>query len=215
MTELVIQMMSSRIIVFTKYPNPGATKTRLIQLLGAQGSATLHARLTEEVVTVVRLFSETCNVPMEIRYYGGSPALMSQWLGDDLAYRTQEGIDIGMKMHVAFQEAFEEGCTRVVLLGTDIFGMSVAILKASLDLLNDHDLVLGPANDGGYYLVGLREPRPEIFENISWGSGNVLTETLQSARAIGLNIQFVQALDDVDRPEDIAKLNLDQWLTRP
>jgi uncharacterized protein len=207
-------MMYSKIIVFTRYPRPGKTKTRLIPLLGGKGAATLQRKLTERVVTVVKHFSESCNVPIEIRYHGGSAVLMSRWLGNDLVYRRQEGVGLGRKMHRAFQEAFEDGCAGVILVGADVLGISVPILEASLDLLASHDLVLGPANDGGYYLLGLREPRPEIFENISWGSSDVLTETVERAGKLGLDVGFVQALDDVDRPEDFLKLNLHGWFTQ-
>jgi hypothetical protein len=205
-------MRSSHIIVFTRYPVPGMAKTRLIPLLGAERAATLQAQLTEQVVTIVKHFSESCNVPIEIRYDGGSELLMSQWLGSDLVYRRQKGVGLGVKMHRAFQEAFEEGCARVIVVGADVLGLNKPILQASVDLLDDHDLVLGPANDGGYYLLGLREPQPAIFENISWGSSNVLTETVERAGELDLNVGFVQTLDDVDRPEDILKLNLHEWL---
>lgn len=199
-------MMFSKIIVFTRYPSPGKTKTRLIPLLGAKGAATLQARLTEQVVAMVKHFSVSCSVPMEIRYNGGSTVLMSQWLGKHLVYRRQKGVGLGVKMRRTFEESFEEGFARVILVGTDVVGMSVPILETSLYLLDDHDLVIGPANDGGYYLLGLRAPQPELFRAISWGSGNVLTETLGRAGKLGLHVGFVQALNDVDRPEDILKL---------
>ncbi|MGO8878002.1 MAG: TIGR04282 family arsenosugar biosynthesis glycosyltransferase [Desulfomonilaceae bacterium] len=201
-------IVSARIIVFTRYPEPGRTKTRLIPLLGAKGAATLQGKLTEQVVSVVKRFSRSCNVSMEIRYNGGCVDLMSQWLGDDLLYRRQTGVGLGAKMYQAFQDAFEEGCARVVVIGADILGISESILGGALDCLAEHDLVLGPANDGGYYLLGLRAPQPELFREISWGSGEVLRETVELAREFGLSLGFVKALDDVDRPDDIHKFNL-------
>jgi rSAM/selenodomain-associated transferase 1 len=203
-----IGIASARIIVFTRYPEPGKTKTRLIPLLGARGAATLQCKLTEQVVSLVKRFSRSRNVTMEIRYNGGSVDLMSQWLGDDLLYRKQLGGDLGARMYQAFQEAFAEGCARVIVVGSDILGFSESILQDALDCLAEHDLVLGPANDGGYYLLGLRASQPELFREISWGSAEVLRETTELASQLGLSLGFVKALDDVDRPEDIQKLNL-------
>ena len=205
--------MCPRIIVFGRYPEPGRTKTLLIPLLGAKEAATLQRKLTEQVVSIVKLFSRSCNVSIEIRYDGGCADLMSQWLGADLLYREQAGVGLGAKMYQAFQDAFEEGCTRVILVGTDILGMSEQVLEGALDCLAEHDLVLGPANDGGYYLLGLRAPQPELFQEISWGSREVLRETVELASQLGLSLGFVKALDDVDRPEDIQKLNLHEWRT--
>ena len=199
-------MMSSRIIVFTRYPIPGRTKTRLIPTLGAKGAADLQRHLTEQVVETVRQCSQSCGVQVEIRFNGGSATLMSRWLGTNLVYRRQEGRDLGEKMFNSFQQAFAEGSLKVILIGADIPDLTVTILEASLDLLDENDVVLGPANDGGYYLLGLREPTPSIFQNISWGSSRVLAETSQRAYGLGLKLGFVKTLDDVDSPQDILKM---------
>jgi len=143
---------------------------------------------------------------VEIRFNGGSATLMSRWLGTNLVYRRQEGRDLGEKMFNSFQQAFAEGSLKVILIGADIPDLTVTILEASLDLLDENDVVLGPANDGGYYLLGLREPTPSIFQNISWGSSRVLAETSQRAYGLGLKLGFVKTLDDVDSPQDILKM---------
>jgi rSAM/selenodomain-associated transferase 2 len=106
-------------------------------------------------------------------------------------------------MLLAFTEAFEGGMRRVVLVGTDIPGIRPAHLAKAFQALRRKDVVIGPARDGGYYLIGLRRPARELFEGIPWGSREVLERTLYAAAAAGLKVELLERLHDVDRPEDI------------
>lgn len=204
--------MDSRIIIFTRYPIPGKTKTRLIPVLGAEGAAALHRCMTEHTVRVVRNLAQALDFSIEVRFSEGNIGLMSQWLGEDHIFREQSGSDVGDRMWRAFREAFEDNFRRVVIVGCDCPGIHETILETSLDLLKEKDLVLGPANDGGYYLVGMRKPHRELFVDVSWGSDRVLAQTLVIAREQGLSVSLVSALDDIDRPEDLNKLNAEEWI---
>jgi rSAM/selenodomain-associated transferase 2 len=114
-------------------------------------------------------------------------------------------------MLAAFEESFQAGSKRVVLIGTDLPGLSAEIIESAFNELAFHEAVFGPANDGGYYLVALKAPKPGLFENMSWSTNTVLSETLERARSLGLSTALVTSLNDVDRPEDVAALGAEFW----
>ncbi len=128
---------------------------------------------------------------------------MRQWLGGDILFREQDGDDLGERMLTAFLDAFRNGAERVLLMGTDCPGITAQILEKAFQELERSDLVLGPAADGGYYLIGLKEAYPELFVNVQWGTEKVLERTLEIARVKGLSAGLVDRLQDVDRPEDL------------
>jgi uncharacterized protein len=194
--------MSKLLILFTRYPEPGKTKTRLIPVLGAAGAAALQREMSEDVLSRARPLGAE-DVSLEVRYEGGTPNLMREWLGPGQPCREQGGGDVGLRMSLAFTEGFQAGFERIVLIGTDCPGISADLVrKAFADLLR-HEVVLGPANDGGYYLVGLRRAVPRLFEGIAWGTSGVLRATLEIASSLRLAVSTLEPLDDVDRPEDL------------
>ncbi len=194
------------IIIFTRFPEPGLTKTRLIPVLGPEGACRLHREMTENIVAQVQKANKNYPLMMEIHFSGGSPEQMAGWLGRDFVYVIQEKGDLGTRMERAFQKAFRQGWKRVVLIGSDLPDLTPAIIQESLERLTDHDLVLGPAWDGGYYLIGMKASRPELFGNsIFWGTKEVLKNTLLKANQLGLKTALLPRLRDVDRPEDLAE----------
>jgi rSAM/selenodomain-associated transferase 1 len=199
----VMHRAGERLIIFTRYPEPGRTKTRLIPALGAAGAANLHRRMTEQAIATARQLAALQAVALEVRYSGGDAALMQQWLGANLRLRAQSDGDLGARMREAFHEAFQQGCERVVIIGTDCPGITSATLAAAFAALCRNDLALGPASDGGYYLIGLRRLIPQLFDGILWGTDGVLRHTLQIAETLDLRYSLLEQLDDVDRPEDL------------
>ncbi len=200
---------TERLIVFTRYPEAGVTKTRLIPALGPEGAADLQRRMTAHVIEAASEWTQPRKQTLEVRFEGGSEDLMRTWLGRDHQYRHQGGGDIGARMRRALADAFGRGAVRAVLIGSDIPGITAAILAAAFDHLHTADLVLGPAVDGGYYLVGLRhsawaDATDELFRNIPWGTERVLTATREKIAALGLRTLFLETLADIDRPEDLA-----------
>ena len=202
---------NERLIIFTRYPEPGKTKTRLIPVLGEQGAADLQRRMTEHLISRIDDLSPSRSLSLEIRYEGGNENLMRSWLGDNFICHPQPPGDIGLRMRIALDEAIRDGVENVIIIGTDIPGISADIIRNALEQLSSHDLVLGPARDGGYYLIGVKKgswPKANqlLFENIAWGSDKVLSQTLLAADEIGLSHMLLEILEDVDRPED-----LDVW----
>ena len=191
------------LIIFTRYPEPGKTKTRLIPSLGPDGAAGLQRRMTEHTLTRVRELQRYRPVSVEVRYEGGNKHLMEQWLGADIPFRPQGNGDLGQRMARAFHEAFQAGMDRVVLVGTDIPHITPRILHGAFESLRSTDLVLGPVRDGGYYLIGMRQARPQLFVDLPWGTEKVMERTRRIANNLGLSVVLLEALDDVDRPEDL------------
>lgn len=197
---------AQRLIVFTRYPEPGSTKTRLIPALGPAGAADLARRLGLDTLAWALALARQEPLRLEVRHDGGDEVAMRTWLGRAPLYRPQGPGDLGQRMARALHQALQEGEQRVVLVGTDCPGRDDRLLSRAFSALATHDLVLGPARDGGYHLVGLRRPAPEIFEGIAWGGQRVLSQTLAAAGRAGLSMHLLGTLPDIDRPEDLPLL---------
>jgi hypothetical protein len=195
------------LIIFTRYPEPGKTKTRLIPVLGAEGAATLQRQMTEDKLAEVKKLQAFYPLPVEVHFAGGNELLMQDWLGSDVTYRRQSEGDIGCRMASAFQVSFEAGMDSVVLIGTDCPDLNAPLIAQAFQVLHQHDLVLGPAQDGGYYLIGLHRLIPELFTGISWSTAEVLQQTQSIAQRLELAVAYLPLLSDIDRPEDLSVWN--------
>jgi hypothetical protein len=195
-------------IIFSRYPRPGASKTRLIPHLGAVGAADLQRRMTEKVVAEAARLARRTQIHVELAMAGATQDEMAAWLGGEFSWRQQEGTDLGERMGFAFELAFNKGVQRVVLVGADCPSICTAILAQAFEHLHHHELVLGPTSDGGYYLIGLSRPCSFLFDGISWGSDQVLAQTMAAAREANLQSVLLESFSDVDRPEDVDALTL-------
>jgi rSAM/selenodomain-associated transferase 1 len=198
-------MPDERLIVFVKRPQPGEVKTRLAREIGDDDAAALYRALAEQVLRATAPAG---------RAYGRVVCYAPADAGDDIARwlpgeerAPQAAGDLGRRMDDALARAFAEGAPRAVLIGTDAPGLSREHVEQAFDALRVHDLVLGPACDGGYYLVGLTAPRPALFEGIAWSTPAVLAQTLSKAAALGLRHHLLPRLRDVDTLADVR----DEW----
>ena len=199
--------MRERLIIFTRYPEPGKTKTRLIPVLGEEGAATLQRQMTEHKLAEVRKLQAFHPLSLEVHFAGGNEQLMQDWLGSNIIYRRQSEGDIGCRMASAFQASFGAGMNRVVLIGSDCPDLNAYLLAQAFQALEQHDLVLGPAQDGGYYLIGLHQLFPGLFTGISWSTAEVLQQTQSIAKRLELAVAYLPLLSDIDRPEDLSVWN--------
>ena len=197
------QDRQARLILFTRYPEPGRTKTRLIPALGAEGAAALQRRMSEAIVSHMARFAAQSPVHLEIRYADGIQQAVEAWLSSDIPCLDQGEGDLGARLHRAFTQAFAQGAKKVVVIGADCPALTPPFFARAFAALDNQDLVLGPAVDGGYYLVGLNRPAPALFSEIPWGSGEVLAATLKQAHSLNLSLHLLEPLADVDRPEDL------------
>ncbi|MGK7914789.1 MAG: TIGR04282 family arsenosugar biosynthesis glycosyltransferase [Prochloraceae cyanobacterium] len=192
------------LIIFTRYPEPGKTKTRTIPALGAEGAAQLQRQMSEHTLVQARRVQSDRSLAVEVHFTGGDRQLMKDWLGSDLIYRYQSEGDLGVRMRSAFELSFNAGMTGVAIIGIDCPDLNASLMAEAFEALTcDCDLVLGPAADGGYYLIGLNRLIPELFADISWGTSQVLAQTKAIAEKLELNVYYLSVLNDVDRPEDL------------
>ncbi len=196
--------MSECLVIFTRYPEPGKTKTRLIPVLGAEGAASLQRQMTEQTIAKTKALQCERQISIAVYFSDGSQPLMENWLGTSVVYRRQSDGDLGTRMAVAFQTELEAGAQSVVIIGTDCPDLTIEILTQAFEALKQHDLVVGPAADGGYYLIGLRRLLPELFVGVSWGTSQVRQQTVEIAQSLDLAIAFLPLLNDIDRPEDLV-----------
>ncbi len=193
-----------RLIVFSRWPVPGKTKTRLIPALGPLGAAEFQRRMTLKTMATARAWASPGQRDIEVRHEGGSWRQMRRWLGPEVHYRHQAPGDLGHRMASAFRTAFDEGARRVVLIGTDCPGITSALLDEAASTLAEHDLVLGPTHDGGYWLIGMKRPL-SVFDGVAWSTDAVLERTLELARIQGLRVHLLPMLSDIDTPDDLRR----------
>ncbi|MEM7682878.1 MAG: TIGR04282 family arsenosugar biosynthesis glycosyltransferase [Planctomycetota bacterium] len=192
------------LLVFSRVPEAGRTKTRMIPALGAQGAADLQRELTRFVLDRV--------APLQPETWLAGPKAASSDAIPDLGraafgpgrYRAQPEGDLGQKLAFAVEEAFAEGARRVAVVGGDCPDLSTALVRSGLLALDDADVALGPAEDGGYYLIAMKRPHPELFRDIDWGGPEVFAQTRSSAEQAGLTVHTLETGRDVDTPDDLA-----------
>lgn len=198
-----LEIAKQHLIIFTRYPEPGKTKTRLIPALGTEGAANLQRQMTEHTLSQVKQLQSTSAISFEVRFAGGDLQLMQNWLGSDLLYQPQGEGDLGSRMARSLLSAFQSGAEKVTIIGTDCPDVNAQILANAFEQIHQYDLVLGPAIDGGYYLIGLQRPVPELFTNIDWGTAQVLQQTVDIAQTLNLSVGYLPPLADIDRLEDL------------
>jgi len=157
--------------------------------------------MTEHTLSQATALARRHEVALEIHYHGGNPQAMRQWLGDH-TFRRQSSGPLGERMKQAFAGVFASASGPVVLIGSDCPELTCDILHQAFLKLATCDLVLGPAADGGYYLIGLRAPQPMLFDDIAWGTSSVLQHTL--AKAQTLAVSQLTKLHDLDQADDLA-----------
>lgn len=204
--------MKRSLIVFTRYPEAGKTKTRLIPELGADGAADLSLELIGQVMRTVSSVSERESMDVSVLFTGCDEDRARHLAPGPYTYREQVGADLGARMNAALAAAFDDGYDLAVIVGSDCPELSESIVFTAFQKLADADVVLGPAADGGYYLIGLRAPRPVLFEGVEWGSGSVFDSTVGIAGEHGLSVATLPMLRDVDRPEDLH--HYESWKAR-
>lgn len=204
------QSAHSALIIFAKAPIPGQVKTRLCPPLTADEAATLHGSFVLDTLERTRTAVEKLKLPFD-RYLACSPSstavffkIMEERQGVMLI--DQEGDDLGARMSQAFETMFARGYQRVLIVGTDVPSLPLEHYKQALTLLDKHDVVLGPAFDGGYYLIGLNNSIPALFENIPWSTNRVLSLTHEKADRMGFSIGLLPEWRDIDTIEDLHVL---------
>lgn len=184
-----------------KLPRPGAVKTRLAAGIGPEAAASVYRRLAEAALEA----TAPARGEYERLVFFDPPdalAAMREWL-PGVRLLPQSGEDLGARMADAFARAFARGARRVAIVGTDVPGVSRSAVGEALDALDAADVVLGPCEDGGYYLLALKAPRPSLFDGIAWSTPGVAAQTRARAAAAELAVRDLPVLRDVDTLEDL------------
>ncbi len=202
----------AQIMIFGRYPVAGKAKTRLIPALGPEGAAWLHRLMTEHVVAMARsaVRKKGRRKTGIIFCCTGAPLkAFRAWMGLDLTYLSQPSGDLGARMLWAFKTALGKGAGAVIVIGSDLPDLTGDIIGQAFKCLGNNDIVLGPAADGGYYLLGMKALHPEVFTGIDWGTEHVRRQTCHRIKGLGIDLAELPLLRDVDRPDDLSRLRND------
>ena len=200
--------MNDALIIFTKNPIPGQVKTRLAATIGDDKALAVYKQLIHYTIEL------TNQLPVsKFIYYSDSIETDNNWNNNIYTKKLQSGAGLGEKMKNAFSDVFDLGYKRVIIIGTDCPELSPAIIIAAIDSLNVYDVVVGPARDGGYYLLGMKKLNSCLFQEISWSTNQVLQQTLLACSGNKLSNVLMEELSDIDNEQDLLALKaLNEWI---
>ncbi len=191
------------IIIFGRYPHPGKVKTRLASSIGDDTAAEFYRLCAEHTFRQLTPFLSHSSI---FFYCADSEdfSLTHEWV---TPYRftteIQSGSTLGERMRSAFDSAFQTGAKQVIIIGTDAPDISSEVLQTSVAALENADIVIGPALDGGYYLLGMKQPNKDLFGDIPWSTDTVFQATIEKAQSHHLTTQLLPVLTDIDTLEDL------------
>lgn len=196
--EQIVKAMNRLLIIFYRNPEMGKVKSRLAITLGEERALAIyllmaaHARSISSRVAADRVV-----------YYSAFIDTEDNWPNDFFMKRLQSGDDLGDRMKQAFKESFEAGYDSICIIGTDCLEITAAIVKQAFDVLNDNDAVIGPAVDGGYYLLGMRKFIPQLFDHKQWSTDSVCAATMNDFVRLNISFELLPRLRDVDTEADL------------
>jgi rSAM/selenodomain-associated transferase 1 len=194
-------MTKSALIVFVKNPVAGKVKTRLAASIGAEKALEVYLQLSQRIYHSVQHVDADCFV-----YYAENEPQTDLW--DGFEKRVQVQGTLGDRMKAAIGEVLKEGYSEVILMGSDIYGLTSDVITDGLEKLLNADVVLGPAEDGGYYLIGMSRLISAPFSLADWSQSEVLRETLNLLKAEGMEVSLLETLRDIDYESDLEGTDL-------
>lgn len=190
-------MKKEALIIFVRNPVLGKVKTRIAATIGDENALAIYKHLLQYTKQIVSLVDVTKHI-----FYADELNGNDLWDGNEKYL--QSGVDLGDRMKNAFNCVFAKGYSKVIIIGSDCFELTPDILNSAFDKLNRSDIVIGPAKDGGYYLLGMGKPNPYLFDNIQWSTNRVLHETIEIMRENNLSFSLLTELNDIDEAKDIT-----------
>lgn len=189
------KMADSRLVLFARYPTAGGCKTRLIPALGPERAAEVHRQLTERTVGIL----QASGCPVTIAFTGATKTDFADWLGNALDFVEQVEGDLTARLLACLHPA------PVIFFGADTPDLAPRHVAGAITGLHTHDVVVGPAEDGGYYLIGMRHAMPVLLTDMPWSTEQVLPQTLGRLDRLGIAPLLLETLADCDRPEDLLR----------
>ncbi len=190
--------MEANLIIFIKNPILGKVKSRLAKDIGELNALRVYLDL------LLKTRKETLPLNVNKYLYYSEYLTIDEWSDLDYIKRKQNGEDLGQRMKNAFEECFSNNFPTIII-GSDCYDLDAGIIELAFNKLQDNDLVIGPANDGGYYLLGMNKYLPQLFENIYWSTSSVLKDTINIAKRLDLSVFKMQELIDLDTFDDLEK----------
>jgi rSAM/selenodomain-associated transferase 1 len=197
------------IIVFTRFPVEGKVKTRLAKNTGNKFAVSFFRACAEHTFKELIKIKETgsdlflfCSEENEIEQ-------VKQWTGNNFDYYSQQGSDLGLRMYNAFDSVFKKSYKKVIIIGTDAPDVNMNIIQSAISVLDNYSVVIGPANDGGYYLLGIKSKLIDLFSGIEWSTDSVFDTTIEKLNNSKIKYFMLDELTDIDTLED-----LQYWLKR-
>jgi len=186
------------LIIFYRNPELGKVKSRLAVTIGEERALAIYLLMAAHARTTA------LTIPVDkVVYYSRFIDTEDNWLNSDFQKRLQYGEDLGAKMKNGFEESFSAGYESVCIIGTDCLELTNDILKEAFESLKRHDAVVGPAVDGGYYLLGMNKMIPELFNNKKWSTSTVRDDTIEDLKLLQCSYHLLPVLHDVDRESDL------------
>ena len=191
--------MKSAILIFVRPPEPGKVKTRLAAVIGAEKALQVYIFLLKHTAGLV----SSLGIPLFV-FYAGDVVADDMFTGPQVTKLQQGEGDLGERMDAAFTEVFSRGFGQAVIIGSDCYELTSDIILEGVSLLQQTDLVIGPARDGGYYLLGMNQPLKSVFDAIAWSSQTVFRDTMARAARQDCSVSLLPVLTDVDQAADIS-----------
>ena len=186
------------LIVFVKSPRPGKVKTRLAQSVGSRAACLIYQILVSRVLAQIRSLRS-----VQLRFHPANASKeIREWCRRGWTVAPQGAGDLGQRLKRAFRQAFSTRWERVAIIGSDCPEVTARDIEHAWNALEGNDVVLGPAHDGGYWLVALRQSIPKLFSKIPWSTDRVLATTLANAKSAGARVHLLRELADVDTEDD-------------
>ncbi len=196
-------MNNNLLIIFTRNPELGKVKTRLSATIGNEAALNIYKYLLQHTLSITK----NLKVEKQVHY---SVKVRDNDIWDKTIYhkKKQSGLNLGDRMEYAIQKGFEDGFKNIILIGSDLYDISQHDLETAFNALKNHNFVLGPAEDGGYYLIGMNRMKSPLFKHKKWGTDTVLKETLNELK--NENYKLLALRNDIDIYEDIRGINVFQ-----
>lgn len=199
-TEFHFPTSEQTVLIFTRNPELGKVKTRLAAGVGDEAALAIYKFLLEHTVSITKDLSADKQV-----FYSEKIRSGDLWNENSYIKKLQYGVDLGARMHKAFEDSFKAGYNKVIIIGSDMYDLSQKDIDLAFSELDHHDFVVGPAQDGGYYLLGMTFLLPQLFQNKEWGTETVLEDTLKDLRSH--SFKLLEVRNDVDYYEDIKGID--------
>jgi rSAM/selenodomain-associated transferase 1 len=204
-------MEKQALIIFVRKPQLGKVKTRLAAVIGNEAALCIYKMLLQHTCAVAQQTDAWKAV-----FYAGEKVKNDLWSGPDVSKYLQPETDLGSRMKTAFETVFADGACRVVIIGSDCPSLTADHLAQAFVALENNDVVIGPAADGGYYLLGMKKLQADLFQNIPWSTDRVYAETIAVLQQHNLRYHTLETLTDVDEEKDLPEewrraLNGQKW----